>query len=98
MVEYKLYYDDTGNVICYTCDLAEGKFIVIDRQTFAEGRHDVKVIDGRIVRISDTHVITKLVPSKGTMCAAEDINVIVDETYNGPTQEWKIKTYEFKYN
>ena len=98
MVEYRLYYDDNGDVICYTCDPVEGKYIVVDRQTFAECRPDIKVIDGRIVKKSETHVITKMVRGKGITCTKEDINIIVDDAYNGPTEEWKLKIYEFKYN
>ena len=97
MVEYRLYYDDNGDVICYTCDPVEGKYIVIDRQTFAECRPDIKVIDSRIVKKSETHVITKMVKGNGITCAKEDINIIVNDEHNGPTEEWKLKIYEFKY-
>jgi hypothetical protein len=28
--EFRLYYDDKGNVICYSCEKLEGNYIVID--------------------------------------------------------------------
>ena len=28
--EFRLYYDDTGRVICYTCEKLPGKYIVIE--------------------------------------------------------------------
>jgi hypothetical protein len=35
--EFRLYYDEKGNVICYTCEKLEGNYVIIDAQTFAEG-------------------------------------------------------------
>ena len=50
--EYRLYYDDNGNVLFYAGEPtdSEHKYIVIDAQTFAEARPDIKVVDGQIVR------------------------------------------------
>ena len=50
--EYRLYYDDNGNVLFYSGEPIESehKYIVIDAQTLAEARPDLKVIDGKIVR------------------------------------------------
>jgi len=95
MVEFRLYYDDNGNCICYTCENLEGNYLVIDRQTFAEGRHDVKVIDGELIKPSNILNIVKLVISdEGTICAEEDISIIVDTEYIGPVLKWEEKLYE----
>jgi len=90
MAELRLYYDDNGNYICYTCEHLEGNYIVIDSQTFAEGRTDVRVIDGKVVRPSS--IIIKLdTGNTGIKCAIEDVCIIVDEDYNGQTLMWEEK-------
>ncbi len=91
--EFRLYYDDKGKVVCYTGDKSiTGDYIVIDALTFAEGRPDVRVIDGKISRAAPNAVVYKLMPSKnGISCAKEDISIV---TTLGPTTNWKLTTYE----
>ena len=99
MVEFRLYYDDNGSVICYTSEASVDfphNYIVIDAFTYAASRYDVRVIDGEIVRFSDATFITKLVPGKGQRCAKEDVMIVVEE-YTGETIEWETKTYEYRY-
>ena len=43
--EFRLYYDDKGYVITYTCEKLEGNYIVIDALAFAEARPDVRVVN-----------------------------------------------------
>ena len=60
--EFRLYYDDKGAVICYTGDKSmTGNYIVIDAQTFAAARPDIKIIDGRISTASPKAVVYKLI-------------------------------------
>jgi hypothetical protein len=95
MVELRLYYDDNGDCICYTCEDLEGNYLVIDSQTFAEGRPDVKVINGELIKPSSKVNIVKLVISDtGTICAEEDVGIVVDEQYIGPVLKWEEKLYE----
>ena len=95
MTELRLYYDDKGDVICYTCEDLVGNYIVVDIETFAEGRPDAKVVDGKVFKPSRFNV--KLVNSDtGIMCAVEDIGIIVDEDYMGETILWEEKVYESK--
>lgn len=95
-VEFRLYYDDKGDAICYTCEELEGTYIVITAQEYAEGRPDVKVIDGRLVHKSSSIIITKLVKSvTGTKCADTDVSVIVKDE---PSTIWSEKIYEYGYN
>jgi hypothetical protein len=92
--EFRLYYDDKGQVLFYTCDKPEGSYIVIDAMTFAESRPDVRVINGKIVKLSEVTVISKLViDDYGITCTSENISIVVDESYDGPTTEWKLKIY-----
>lgn len=87
--EFRLYYDDQGYIICYTCDKLEGNYIVIDALTFAEARPDVRVVDGQIVKSNTGAVISRLYPdTEGVMCEVEDISIITDTD----GQYWKLKT------
>jgi hypothetical protein len=93
-IELRLYYDDQGNVLFYTCDKPEGNYIVIDTQTYAECRMDLKVIDGKLIRNTAT-VVFKLVPSiEGIRCVSEDISIIAPDDFHGQTVNWKTKIYE----
>jgi hypothetical protein len=93
--EFRLYYDDLGGVVCYTCEKLEGNYIVIDALAFAESRYDVRVVDGRIIRDAPNATIVRLIPStEGTLCAAEDLSVIVNEDDDIEKQYWKLAIYE----
>lgn len=96
--EFRLYYDDKGNVICYTCEKLEGNYIVIDKQTYAEGRPDVRVVDGKISTVNPAFIITKIMPStEGVNCAIEDVSIIVDKKdKKTKTQKWKLNIYELQ--
>ena len=95
--EFRLYYDDKGAVICYTGDKSMvGNYIVIDAQTFAAARPDLRIIDGRISTASPKSVVYKLMPDsiEGVECHPEDISVVVNSTYVGKKQKWKLNIYE----
>lgn len=93
--EFRLYYDDKGKIITYTCDKIQGNYIVIDAQTYAEARHDLQIIDGKISRAQPNAVVYKLMPdTEGVACAIEDISIIVDSKYSGKTINWKLNIYE----
>lgn len=95
--EFRLYYDDKGNVICYTCEKLEGNYIIIDSQTYAEGRPDIRVVDGKISTVNPAFIITKLMPStEGVACAKEDISIIVDNDKKINKQKWKLNIYELR--
>jgi hypothetical protein len=97
--EFRLYYDDQGKVLFYTCEKLEGNYITIDRQTFAEMRMDLRVIDGQISRAMPNAVVNKLMPADdedATVCHQSDISIIVDTDYNGDIQKWKLNTYELR--
>lgn len=95
--EFRLYYDDKGKVICYTGDKSvTGNYIVIDALTFAAARPDVRVINGKISTVAPNAVVYKLMPNdtEGVDCHPEDISLVVDSTYIGKKQKWKLTTYE----
>lgn len=93
--EFRLYYDDKGKVLFYSCEKPEGNYIVIDATTYAIGRPDLRVIDGKISTTVPSLVVSKLMPDKeGVTCAEEDISIVVDKNYKGKTINWKLNIYE----
>jgi hypothetical protein len=92
--EFRLYYDEEGNVITYTTEKLPGNFIVIDKMTFAEARPDVKVFEGSLTRKSNLTVVSKLIPNiEGISCSIDDISIL----YNGSeTINWSLKTREYR--
>lgn len=93
--EFRLYYEEeTGKVLFYTCEKLEGKYIVIDAETFAAARPEVRIINGSISTVPANCMVNKLIPcTTGVACAKEDISIIVTEE-NEDKQYWKLKTYE----
>ena len=93
-VEFRLYYDENGKVITYTGEKLEGTYIIVDAQTFAEARQDVRVVDGQIKYVSNTIVIPKLKPSdSGTPTSKQDISIVVDEQSTDKTY-WGLTLHE----
>jgi hypothetical protein len=87
--EFRLYYDERGNVLFYTCEKPDGDYIVIDALTYAESRPDIKVVDRRIVRGGASTLSSRLHKStEGTLCEAEDISIVTSKD----GQYWKLKT------
>jgi hypothetical protein len=95
--EFRLYYDDKGHVVTYTCEKLEGNYIVVDALTFAQARHDVRVIDGKVSNVQPAQIITKLMPDdNGILCAEEDISVVVQPNHAGKIQKWNLNIYELR--
>ena len=93
--EFRLYYDENGRVVCYCGDKsATGNYIVIDTQTFAEARNDIRIIDGKISTVTSNATVHKLMPNstEGTACDINDISIIVDGTEEHT--KWKMNIYE----
>ena len=92
--EFRLYYDERGNVLFYTCEKPDGNYVVIDASTYAQGRPDLKIIDGKVSGAITGSIVSKLVhDGEGTSCASEDLSIVVDNSYNNIIK-WKLKTYE----
>lgn len=86
---FRLYYNDAGQPIEYSMEDLPGKYIVIDQQTYAQGRKDVVVKGGKIIKLHSISAVYKMVPTDtGTECDAEDITII------GEGQHWTLKKYE----
>jgi hypothetical protein len=89
--EFRLYYDDAGNVTYYSMEDLPGTFLVIDRLTFDQQRFDIKVKDGKIVKLNHP-ASWKLAPAaEGTACHPSDVSIVVapDAIHK---QYWEVKT------
>lgn len=90
--EFRLYYDENGKVLFYTCDKPEGDYIVIDSDTYFQSRFDIKIVEGKITKIYDKMLIAKLTPSdSGTSCYSSDVSIIHDGINS---KKWSLKTNE----
>lgn len=95
MDELRVYYNDKGDIICYTCEELEGNYIVVDTQTYAEANPHLKVKDGKLVKAQPSVIVRKLKPSTtGCKCAEENVAIVVSDDYNGKTTTWELFEYE----
>lgn len=95
--EFRVYYDDQGKILFYTCEKLEGNYLVIDSSTFIQARPDLRVINGKLSNIVSKGIISKLKPSDiGKKCAKEDINILVDDSFEEEIISWKLETYEIE--
>lgn len=93
-VEFRLYYDERGKVLFYTCEKPEGQYIVIDKQTYIEARPDLCVKDGKLTKYIPGIIISKLEQDiDGIPCAKDDISIIVDNDYKDHIK-YKLVSYE----
>lgn len=78
-IERRLYYDEKGHVITYTCEDLPGNFIIVTPEQFAEARPDVIVRDGKIIYTHKISHVSKLVRSTtGTATSSWDINILIE--------------------
>ena len=90
--EFRLYYDENGKVLLYTCDKPEGNYIVIDSDTYFQSRFDIKVVEGKITKIYDKMLVAKLeISNLGTSCYFNDVSIIYDSVNS---KKWSLKTNE----
>lgn len=91
-LEFRLYYDAEGNPVTYTCEVCEdlpGNYLVIDQDTYAQGRYNIRIVDGEIVPLSDFVYYNKIAPSKsGTGCHPDNA-LLIDEK---SSSMWSVKT------
>lgn len=96
-IEFRVYFDDDGKILFYTCEKPEGNYITIDKDTFAAARPDLRVVNGKLVALIPGVTITKYKTSDtdGINCASEDICIVVDEKHKNK-QKWKLTSYELR--
>lgn len=91
--EFRVYYNEQGKILFYSCEKHEGNYIVVTKDEYAEGRPELLVIDGKLTRPNNSQSTIKLVPDvEGMSCAVDDVSIV---TTTGNTQKWKLKVNEF---
>jgi hypothetical protein len=87
----RLYHDDHGVPLFYSVEDLPGNYIDIDGATYFESSMNVRVINGKIVRIEPKVVTYKLMPGDaGTPCHPTDVSVVVDIAQ--PHTKWRLQT------
>jgi len=90
-VFFRLYYDSRGHPLFYSMEDLPGTYIEIDADAYARSSMQVRVRNGKIVRIS-CRPAEKITPStSGVACHVQDVAVVTD-TDN--STKWSKKTYE----
>jgi hypothetical protein len=93
--EFRLYYDESGKVVTYTCEKLIGKYVVVDAETFAEARPDVLVVNGILTKANKANYTSKLKPSlEGVNCLQDDVSIICHDD-NVKTVKWRLCINEF---
>lgn len=93
-ISFRLYHDDDGKPLFYTMEHLPGAYIEVDAETYTRASHDVRVRDGRLIRLEPAIHVSRLVQDSnhGTACDPRDVCVVVDARQ--PHKKWKIKTNE----
>jgi len=91
---YRIYYDEFGYPTSYSVDDLPGNYIDVDAAVYMSGETNIRIIDGKIVKIKmAASFIFKLVPSEeGICCEPNNVCIIVNDTE--PHTKWNLKTYE----
>ena len=87
--QYRLYYNDDGSIVKYSTDNEPGKYIVISKSEYAQGRYDVRVKNGQIEHLNKITEYRKLIPSnQGIETAVDDVTIVTQG------QHWDMKYYD----
>ena len=80
-IEYRVYYNEQGQIITYTTEDIPGDYLVITADQYQQARHDAMVVERELVYTHVRRHVTKLTRnlSEGTRCSKYDISVLVDE-------------------
>lgn len=89
-IEFRLYYDDQGSPTVYSMEDLPGRYICVDAMTFAEGRYDLRIVDGQIHRAKKMRP-GKIKPGKsGVSCHATNAMIIDPHSHIF----WELQNYE----
>ena len=92
VIYYRLYYNDSGEPLCYSHKDQPGKYIDVSPEQFALGDMQVRVING-VLKPRAKPLPLKLVPSdQGTSCHPNDVAIVVNQ--NQQYQKWKRRSCE----
>lgn len=89
-MEYRLYHDDQGQPLFYSMQDLPGRYITVDANTYAQGRYDIRVINGQI-KLPTRSRPGKIKPAdSGVACHPTNAMIIKSDS----TCYWKLQNYE----
>ena len=92
-VEFRLYHDDQGCPLFYSMEDLPGSWISVDAVTYAQARHDIRVVGDSFVELPKQRAVRKLRPSQhGQPCDPRDICMIVSDTQ--PHVKWELSNVQ----
>jgi len=93
-VLFRLYYDENGDPIEFSHEDKLGNYIDVDPEFFREQPRNIKVVEGKIQRITPKQKVKKLTPNliTGTSCHPRDVCIVVADQH--PHTKWSLKTNE----
>ena len=104
-LEYRLYYDkNTGDPLFFSMTDEPGEYIIVTKEDYEEAAINyIQVVDNKLVRKKlDSELTNRYVPADNTDFAVteitnsstktikNDIQFVVDDTYNGEVSIWKL--------
>lgn len=90
---YRLYHNDDGTPICYSMEDLPHNYIELTVEQYRASPPNVRVINGKMVVITPSSYIKKLVPGDtGIACDPNDVCVVVAD--HQPHIKWNLKNYE----
>jgi len=90
---YRIYYDESGRPTSYSTDDLPGNYIEVDSKIYTESNRNIRIIDGKIVKIKPLVQVAKLTPGdQGVPCNPNNVCVVVDSAE--PHKKWSLKTRE----
>lgn len=89
-VVYRLYHDDQGRPLFYSMEGLAGTWIEVDATTYAQARHDIRVVGNSFIELPKRSPVVKLRPSaEGQPCDPRDICIVVPHTQ--PHVKWSVR-------
>ena len=95
-VDYRIYYNEQGELLFYSMEDRPGTYISIDAETFARSATNVVVQDGKLFEIVSTTTVKLKPGNTGTPCHPDDVTIVVPDTHEH--QRWSKQTHGLKPN
>lgn len=90
-VFYRAYRREDDSVF-FTMEDLPGEYVEIDLETYKQGDINVRIINGKVVKIEPRTYVSKLMPNaeSGTACDPTNVCIVVDR--KKPHVLWDIKS------
>jgi hypothetical protein len=90
---YRIYYNLDGRPTSYSVDDLPGNYIEVDVAVYMSGDTNIRIVNGKIVKIKPPVSVAKLIPGdQGVSCHPDNVCIVVDSTQ--PHKQWSLKHRE----